>query len=155
MAKFGGWLAGILAGIIVGYAVWYLTTPSTTTFEGMVYSGTSAVAKAMVSLELTGSGVNGGTFHNVTDGNGSYLFEFTGLSKTARATFRIAATGFRESPPESLSNPLQSANRHDFSLTPFTTSTPHPGPTPTPPELSHKPRYVRKTAEQATQVRLH
>jgi hypothetical protein len=67
MNKFGGWLAGVVAAIIAaiigGYAVWYFTRPpSTTIFEGMVYAASSAVPKAMVSLELTGAALTAGLF---------------------------------------------------------------------------------------------
>jgi hypothetical protein len=160
MNKFGGWLAGVVAAIIAaiigGYAVWYFTRPpSTTILEGMVYAASSAVPKAMVSLELTGSGVNGGSFHNVTDENGSYRFDFTGLPETASATLRVVAAGFRASEPKLLSNPLGPDTHLDFPLTPvIVTQSPGVGQAPHPPAVEHKPQYVRKTLQEATQVRL-
>jgi hypothetical protein len=72
MGKLGGWLAGIVAAIIATYAGWYFTRPpSTTTFEGMAYSESSPVPKAMVSITITGTNVNSGPIHNVTDENGA------------------------------------------------------------------------------------
>src|SRR3984885_9906362 len=95
MNKFGGWLAGVFATIIGGYAVWYFTRPpSTTILEGMVYATSSAVPKAMVSLELTGSGANGGTFRNVTNENGSYRFDFTGSLKPQARLFAWSPPDF-------------------------------------------------------------
>ncbi len=156
MGKIGVWLAGILATIIGGYAVWYFTrAPATTTFEGMVYSASAPVSKAMVSLELSGSGANNGSFHNVTDENGSYRFDFTGLPKTADAILSAAATGFQQSQPKQLPNPLGPDTHLDFPLTPLTVpQNPGVAAAPRPPVLDHKPLYVRKALEQATQVRI-
>jgi hypothetical protein len=156
MRAVGGWLAGILATIIGGYLLWYLTQPpSATVFEGMVYSGSSPVARALVSLELAGNGANGGPFHDSTDENGSYRLDFTGLSKDARATLSVAASGYGESEPKSLPTPLGPDNHLDFPLTPVSKIfNPHPGVTQTLPGAPARPRYVPKAAEKATQVRL-
>lgn len=159
MGKFGGWLAGLLATIIGGYAVWYFTQPpappSTTTFEGMVYSGSSPVASAMVSVNLTGSGVDPGPYHNVTDENGAYRLDLIGLPKTAGATLSVAASGYRDSAPKALFDPLVSVNRQDFPLTPLTpvAEAPAPGGAQHPP-LPHLPLYVAKAAAQATRIKL-
>lgn len=150
MGKIVGWVAGIVAGIIVGCGVYYFTVPSPTIFEGMVYSADSPVPKAMVSLQLTGSGVNQGVVHNVTDENGSYRFDFSGLPRTAGATLRAVAVGFQGSEPRLLSRPLSSNNHLDFPLKPLAAA---PAYRPSP-VITHIPPYVRKKADQATQIRL-
>ncbi len=148
----GAWLAGILAAIIGGYALYVLTrSPSTTTVEGMAYSASAAVPKAMVSLTLSGNGANSGPYHNVTDENGSYRFEFTGLSASAGATLRVVANGFHESSPVSLSRPLGPDIHEDFALIPLVA--PH-NPAGHATLVEHKPNYVRKAAEQATLIRV-
>jgi hypothetical protein len=156
MGKFGGWLAGILAGIIVSCTVWYVTRPpSTTTFEGMVYSANSPVPKAMVSFELAGKGVNSGNSRELTDENGSYLMKFTGLPKSASVTMRVVATGFHDSEPVTHSIPLGPDNRQDFPLTPLAvTATPGSGPIPPRPITAHMPLYVRKASAQVFNVQL-
>lgn len=148
----GAWLAGILAAFLGGYALYYFTRPpSTTTVEGMAYSASAAVPKAMVSLTLSGNGANNGPFHNVTDENGSYRFDFTGLPATAGATLRVVAAGFHEPPAVSLLRPLGPDMHEDISLTPLVV--PH-APAGHAMLVEHKPNYVRKAAEQATLVRL-
>jgi hypothetical protein len=109
----------------------------------------------MVSIELTGDGLNSGSFHNVTDENGSYRIDFTGLPSSASAIVSVVATGFQDSASKSLSKPLGPDNRQDFALTPLAaTINPGNGPVVIPPAVSHIPVYVRKGAEQAVQVRL-
>jgi hypothetical protein len=156
MGKFGGWLAGILAAIIASYAAWYFTRPpSTTTVEGMVYSGNSPVAKAMVLITLTGNGEYGGPYHNSTDENGSYRFDFTGLRNTTSATLSVDANGFHDSQPKSLPNPLASDIRQDIPLTPLTVASgPSKGATPHLPAENRIPLYVRRSKTQATQFQL-
>jgi hypothetical protein len=164
MKQVGGWLAGILAAIIGGYVLWILTrTPPAppapppavvTTFEGMVYSGDEPVPKAMVELDLTGTSSNG-PVHDITDENGSYRFDFTGLPTTAGATLRVAAPGFRESPAKSFASPLQTEVRFDFPLASLLTAPLHGGTArQTPAPVAHLPVYIRKGAAQAMHIRI-
>jgi hypothetical protein len=156
MGKLGGWLAGIVAAIIATYAGWYFTRPpSTTTFEGMAYSESAPVPKAMVSITITGTSVNSGPIHNVTDENGAYRFDFTGLPETAGATLSVVASGFHNPAPTSLSKPLGSDIHQDFSLIPLTEAPiPDAGARPRPPAANRIPRYVRKAPEQATKFQI-
>ena len=156
MGKLGGWLAGILAAIIATYAGWYFTRPpSTTTVEGMAYSESSPVPKAMVAITFTGTGVNSGPIHNVTDENGSYRFDFTGLPETAGATLSVVASGFHNSAPMSLPKPLGSDIHQDFALIPLTVPRiPGADARPQAPAPNRIPRYVRKAPEQATKFQV-
>ena len=162
MGKVGGWLAGILATVIGGYAVWYFTRPpAVTTFEGMVYTGDNPVAKAMVAVDLTGSAGANGPVHDVTDQNGAYRIDFTGLPNGSSATLTVTATGYENAAPKSLTAPLQTDIHVDVPLEPVP---PPPGPTPpgpTPPVLhplrppvTRIPLYVPKTAAQATKFKV-
>jgi hypothetical protein len=166
MGKFGNWIAGVAATVISGVAIWYFTktpvptpppqpapAPIVTTFEGMVYSGDAPVANAMVAVELTGDAASNGAVHNVTDAHGSYLINLTGVPQAAGATLTVAATGYREGGPESLSIPLQPDNRLDVALTPMVKA-PIIAEMPTHPPVRHMPAYVRKNAAQATQFRI-
>lgn len=156
MGKFGGWLAGLLAAIIAGYAVWFFTRPpATTTIEGMVYSGGLAVPKAMVVLTLTGDQASSDSVRNVTDDNGAYRFDFTGLPSGVGAILRVTAEGFRNSPAETLNSPLGPDTHMDIPLT-TVAAAPHGLPDQAHPEAQlPKPRYIRKTADAATKVPLH
>jgi len=156
MAKVGVWLAGILATVIGGWAVWYLTRPpAVTTFEGMVYAGNNPVAKAMVAVQLSGSAGANGPVHDITDQNGAWRIDFTGLPDGSGATLTVAATGYENAAPKSLSSPLQNDIHIDFPLSPV----PPPrgiGPLVRPqlPAVTHIPLYVPKSAAQATKFRV-
>ncbi len=165
MGKFGNWFAGVAATVISGVAIWYFTktpaptpppqpppAPIVTTFEGMVYSGDTPVPNAMVAVELTGDAASNGAVHNVTDAHGSYLINLTGVPQAAGATLTVAAAGYREGGPESLSIPLQQDNRLDIALTP--TKAPFIAELPAHPPVKRLPAYVRKNAAQATQFRI-
>jgi hypothetical protein len=165
MGKIGNWLAGIVAGIIVGYAVWYLTRPApvptpppppaVTIFEGMVYSGSAPVPKAMVVLDLTGDAATNGPVHDLTDENGAYRIDITGLPPAAGASLQVAAAGYRSAPPKPLSSPLQLDNRMDIALMPVPVPvSPGVAAAPVPAPVFHLPLYVRKGAAQATQARI-
>ncbi len=169
MNKFGSWLAGIIGSIIVGVAIYYFTRtpapppppppPSVTVFEGMVYSGSAPVPRAMVAIELRGSGITNGPVHDITDANGAYRFDFTGLPSDAGAALSVTATGYRDSPSQSLSSPLQSDVHLDFPLSPVAVSPPTglgvaPGVHPMQPGNLHIPKYVRKGATEAVQIRI-
>jgi hypothetical protein len=153
MGKFGAWLAGLLAAIIAGYAVWFFTKPpATTTIEGMVYSGSSPVAKAMVVLTLTGDRASSDSVHNVTDDNGAYRFDFTGLPSGVGAILRVTAVGFRNSPAETLNSPLGLDTHMDIPLI-TVAAPPRELPDQAHPEVQlPKPRYIRKTADAATKI---
>lgn len=155
MGKIGGWLAGILAAVIAGYAVWYFTRPpATTIIEGMVYSASSAVPKAMVSLTLTGDKASSEAIHNVTDDNGSYRFDFTGLPSGAGAILRVTAEGFRASAPQTLTSPLGPDVHQDIPMEREVASNRGSPDEERPEAEAPKPRYVRKAAEEATRVQL-
>lgn len=191
MGKFVVWLGGIAATVIGGYLLWYLTRtpppppppppPAVTTFEGMVYSESAPVPKAMVAVELTGIAGANGPVHNVTDGNGAYRIELTGLPQNTAATLSVTAAGYQNAPPKSLASPLQADVRIDFPIAPAAAppgtaaaapsppaATPAPGaatPTPAAPGsvaaappaqavVGFVPLYVRKSAAQATRVRI-
>jgi hypothetical protein len=161
MGKVGAWLAGILATVIGGYAVWYFTRPpAVTTFEGMVYAGEAPVSKALVAVDLTGSAGANGAVHDVTDDNGSYRIDFTGLPSGSGATVTVNATGYQAATPKSVMAPLQTDIHIDFPLDAVPPPpSPTPGPTPpgpTPPVLhpvrppvAHIPLYIPKAAAQA------
>jgi len=181
-AKFGAWLAGIAATVISGYLLWYFTVPKpavVTTFEGMVYSGDAPVAKAMVSLNLTGTAGAGGPIVDFTDDNGAYKFELTGLPQNTGATLNAMANGYEETQPHPLPMPLQADIRQDIPLTPLLAAgapPPTPGPlagggsgakqmapavrvqgsqqVQTAPAIAHIPAYVPKIASLAKQVRI-
>ena len=160
MAKVGGWIAGIVASIIVGYAVWYLTRtpppPTVTTFEGMAYSGSAPVPKAMVAVQLSGTAGANGPVHDITDDNGAYRIDFTGLPANASAALSVTATGFQNADPKSFASPLETDVQFDFPLTPIVAAAPHKGakPHPAKPGTTHIPKYVRKSAAQATQIKI-
>jgi len=172
MGKIGSWLAGILATVIGGYVLWYLTKspspppatnsttqpgpttapaqPPTTAFEGMVFTGSSPVPNAMVVITLAGNGDKGGPYHDMTDANGSYLFDIQGLPTGAGATVVASKDGFAESQAEVVPMPLSQDNREDIPLMPLGA---HPGgggahvPAAVP-----RPKYVRKDASQAARI---
>jgi hypothetical protein len=160
MGKVGVWLAGILATVIGGYAVWYFTRPpAVTTFEGMVYAGSTPVSKAMVAVALTGSAGANGAVHDVTDENGAYRVDFTGLPKSSGATLTVTATGYQTAVPRSLAAPLQTDIHIDFPLDAVPPPPTPPGPTP--PVLHPQqapvariPRYVPKSAARAAKFRV-
>jgi hypothetical protein len=169
MSKFGSWLAGIIGSIIVGVAIYYFTKatpppptpppPAVTVFEGMVYSGSAPVPRAMVAVELRGSGITNGPVHDITDANGAYRFDFTGLPTDAGATLNVTATGYRDSASQSLSSPLQPDVHLDFPLSPVAVPPPAglgvgPGAHPLQPGNLHIPKYVRKGATEAVQIKI-
>lgn len=127
-AKFVGWLGGIAATVLSGYLLWYFEQPkptppqppsaAVTTFEGMVYSGDAPVAKALVALELTGNAGANGAIHDLTDENGAYKIELTGLPPSTGATLSVVAKGFENGAPKLLSSPLQADMRVDIPLSP-------------------------------------
>lgn len=161
MAKVGGWLAGILAVVIGGWVVWYLTRPpAVTTFEGMVYAGSAPVARAMVAVSLTGSAGANGPIHDITDENGAWRIDFTGLPTNAGATVSVSAAGYQGAIPKSLAGPLQPDIHMDFPLSAVPgSSTAPPTLAPKPPQPLHPglvqmPRYVPKTASRATKFKV-
>ena len=96
-----------------------------------------------------------GPVHDITDENGSYRFDFTGLPTTAGATLRVAAPGFRESPAKSFASPLQTEVRFDFPLASLLTAPLHGGTArQTPAPVAHLPVYIRKGAAQAMHIRI-
>jgi hypothetical protein len=166
-AKFVGWLGGIAATVISGYLLWYFTQPkptpppppppAVTTLEGMVYSGSAPVAKAMVAVNVTGAmGVNGAV-HDITDDHGAYRFDFTGLPKDADATVSVTAPGYDDVAPVPIVSPLQADNRKDIALTP-TPTVAAPGPQTAAPAVQTNPAkipfYVRKSAAEAMKFRV-
>ena len=168
MKKFGGWLAGVVGSIIVGYVVWYLTArvpaqsspptpppPAVTTFEGMVYSGSAPVAKAMVMVQLTGNAGVNGPIHDITDENGAYRIEFTGLPTTARASLSATAAGYEGSKPRSVASPLPADSHVDLPLSPMvqTPVGPQPQPQAAAP-IAHLPLYVPKLASKAIRIQV-
>jgi hypothetical protein len=168
MSKFGKWFAGILGPIIIGVAIFYLTKtptpppppppPAVTVFEGMVYSGSAPVPRALVAVDLKGTGLTNGPVHDLTDPNGSYRFDFTGLPKDAGATLSVTASGYQNSSAQSLASPLQPDIHLDFPLAPVAVQAPAGlGPTvgqQVQPGTLHIPTYVRKGAAQAMQIRI-
>ncbi|HEV2135478.1 MAG TPA: hypothetical protein VGR47_14690 [Terracidiphilus sp.] len=127
-AKVVGWLGGIAATVISGYLLWYFEQPkptppqppqaAVTTFEGMVYSGEAPVAKALVALDLTGNAGANGAIHDLTDDNGAYKIELTGLPPGTGATLSVVAKGFEKAAPKMLVSPLQADMRVDIPLSP-------------------------------------
>jgi hypothetical protein len=158
MAKVGGWLAGILAVVIGGWAVWFLTRPpAVTTFEGMVYAGSAPVGRAMVAVSLTGKAGANGPIHDITDENGAWRIDFTGLPTNAGATVSASAAGYQQAIPRVLTGPLQSDIHMDFPLNPVAASPGVGGPGPAhsrPPGLGQMPHYVPKPAAKATKFRV-
>jgi hypothetical protein len=120
----------------------------------MVYSGDAPVPKAMVELDLTGTSSNG-PVHDITDENGSYRFDFTGLPTAAGAILRVSAPGFKESAGKSFASPLQTEIRFDFPLASVLT-VPFHGATarPTQAPVAHLPVYIRKGAAQAMHIKI-
>jgi len=146
MNKFLGWVAGILAVVIAGWLVWYLTKPpATTKFEGMVIdaAANTAVPNAMVTVEITGA-ANSGSYHDVTNPNGSYRIEFTGLSKSSSATVQAEAKGFR-SPAPGRFETIAVDMRHDIELTPNAPEAPGHGAIIPAPALGRRPPYIQKS----------
>ncbi len=158
MGKFLGWLGGILAVVIGGWTVWYLTKPpSTTTVQGMVIDGSlnAPLSNAMVSVEVTATPSNG-PFHDVTDVNGSYRLDFTGLSKSSRLIIRVQARGFQEPKPASFAT-ISVDNRQDFVLMPVVAANPPAVGNPAIGKLAvaRPPAYIQKAINQAVRVQLH
>jgi hypothetical protein len=121
----------------------------------MAYSESSPVPKAMVAITITETSVNSGPIHNVTDENGSYRFDFTGLPETAGATLSVVASGFHNSAPMFLPKPLGSDIHQDFPLIPLTVPRiPGADARPQAPDTNRIPRYVRKAPEQATKFQV-
>ncbi|HUJ30306.1 MAG TPA: hypothetical protein VLY23_03430 [Candidatus Acidoferrum sp.] len=156
MGKFLGWLGGIFAAVIGGWLVWYLTKPpATTTFEGMVINGAAnqPVPKAMVSVEITGP-AGKGLYHDVTDDNGSYKLDFTGLGKASGVRIEVAAGGFQALAPVTLSS-VTDDNRQDFILMPQAPSPPTGltgGRGGQSPAATHLPAYIQKSAARAARI---
>jgi hypothetical protein len=171
-AKVFGWLGGIAATVISGYLLWYFEQPkpapppppppAVTTFEGMVYSGAEPVAKALVALALTGSAGANGAIHDVTDDNGAYKIELTGLPEGTGATLSVAAKGFESAAPKLLNGPLQTDVRVDIPLNPAVIAGVAPPPPPVGaspgqaehPAVKHIPFYVPKTAAMAMKFKV-
>jgi hypothetical protein len=168
MSKFNKWLAGILGPIIVAVAIFYLTKtpppppppppPAVTVLEGMVYSGSTPVPHALVAVDLKGTGLTNGPVHDLTDANGSYRFDFTGLPKDTGATLSATAAGYQNSSAQSLAGPLLSDIHMDFPLLPVAPAPPgNIGATVgqhVQPGTFHIPAYVRRNAAQAMQIRI-
>lgn len=167
--KFLGWFGGVAATVISGYLLWYFEQPkptpppppppAVTTVEGMVYSGSAPVAKAMVAVQVTGAAGVNGAIHDVTDDHGAYRFDFTGLPTDADATVSVTAPGYEVAAPEAFATPLQTDNRKDIALTPVPTPVGvAPGPLPDAPVIQEHPlktpKYVRKSAAAAMKVRI-
>jgi hypothetical protein len=180
-AKIVGWLGGVAATVISGYLLWYFEqpkpipppplVPAVTTFEGMVYSGDAPVAKALVAVALTGSAGANGAIHDVTDDNGAYRIELTGLPAGTGATLSVAANGFEETTPKVLAEPLQTDVRVDIPLNPVLTAVGAPpglgaghgggngaanrhAPPPAEAPIAHRPVYVPKSAAMAMKFRI-
>src|SRR5690348_16979863 len=166
-SRVGGWLAGIAGAVIATYLGWYFTQPkptpppppppAVTTFEGMVYSGSGPVAKALVALALTGSAGVNGAIHDVTDDNGAYKIELTGLPPGTGATLSVAAKGFESGAPKVLAGPLQTDMRVDIGLDPVLPPVASPGPGaagPVHPVITHLPVYVPKSAAMAMKFKM-
>lgn len=172
--KIAGWLGGIAATVISGYLLWYFEQPkpppppppppAMTTFEGMVYSGDAPVAKALVAVGLTGSAGANGAIHDITDGNGAYKIELTGLPDGTGATLSVVATGYKDAAPKVLAVPLETDVRVDIPLSPLVAALmaeppPHVGESlgnaaaapmkPLPPVTHHAPVYKPKSAARA------
>lgn len=166
MKKLGVWIAGIIGPIIVGYVVWLMTRtppppppPAVTTFEGMVYSGSAPVAKAMVAVDLTGAAGENGPVHDFTDENGAYRIEFTGLPSDAGATLSVTANGYKAAGSKSLTSPLKTDTHLDFPLDPVMVVAPQPGPGlhplhPVEQGVVHMPVYVPKIASKAVRIQV-
>ena len=160
MKKVGAWLAGLLAVVLGGWLTWYLTRPpAVTTVEGMVYTGDAAVPNAMVEIDLTGDNANAGPVHDLTDQNGSYRIEFTGLPHGAGAVLRVAATGYLDAQPQTLASPLETDTHLDFALihavtTPAVGAAPHLAQPHSPPLMAHIPAYIPKAANKATMIKI-
>lgn len=156
--KVGTWLAGILAVVIGSWVTWKIEqpppAPTVTTVQGMVYAGNDPVARAMVAVELTGSGAAAGTLHDVTDPNGAYRFEFTGLPKGSGAILTVAASGFQSVSPKIWSAPLQTNIQFDVPLSPLASAAPPaPGLGPHLPAEVHLPPYIPKPAAKAARLK--
>jgi hypothetical protein len=169
-AKMAGWLGGIAATVISGYLLWYFEQPkptpppppppAVTTFEGMVYSGDAPVAKALVAVDLTGNAGANGAIHDITDDNGAYKIELTGLPDETGATVSVVAKGFEDAAPKVLARPLTPDERIDIPLSPAAASS-TAAPVPEAPThknaaqaaVKHRPEYRPKSAAQATKFR--
>lgn len=157
-----GWLAGVAATVVSGWAIWYFTQPKptppppvVTKFEGMVYSGSAPVAKAMVVLDLTGDAAANGDYHDVTDENGAYSIELTGLPQGIGAAVTASAQGFTNAQPQSIASPLSTDERMDIALTPVAVAAPAAPAAPLhglqhpPVEAPHHPVYRPKQVTKA------
>lgn len=163
-ARFFGWLAGLAIAALAGYLVWYYTEPkpppppppppAVTTLQGMVYSGSKPVAKAMVAVQLTGAASAVEPVYDITDGNGAYRFDIAGLPSDAGATLIVRATGYETPEPRSIAGPLEADVRADFSLEPV----PRPGSASTAPSAGAQggktPAYVEKSAGDVIHVKI-
>lgn len=160
------WVAGVAATIISSVAIWYFTKPApapppppppvVTKFEGMVYSGSAPVAKAMVVLDLTGDPAANGDYHDITDENGAYSIELTGLPQGIGAQVAASAQGFTNAQPQAMASPLSTDERMDISLTPVVAvAEPEAPPAPLhglqhpPVEAPHRPVYRPKQVTKA------
>ncbi|HEY6491011.1 MAG: carboxypeptidase-like regulatory domain-containing protein [Terracidiphilus sp.] len=160
MKAFGIWVAGIIAVVLGGWGTWYLTRPpAVTTVEGMVYSGNAAVPNAMVEIDLTGDTSNTGAVHDLTDQNGAYKIEFTGLPSGSGATLRASASGFKAAKAQTLKSPLEPDTHLDFALVSVILSEAPAAvagarPTPHLPVAAHVPIYIPKEASRATMIKI-
>jgi hypothetical protein len=176
-SKVGGWLAGIAGAVIATYLGWYFTNrppppAAVTTFEGMVYSGDAPVSKALVALELTGNAGANGAIHDLTDDNGAYKIELTGLPSGTGATLSVVAKGYEKAAPRTLVSPLQPDVRVDVPLNPVVVAGAEPPPPVAPPaqqpgaaaqpgaapvqpgQVAHLPLYRPKSAAMAMKFRI-
>lgn len=175
LSKVGTWLAGIAGAVIATYLGWYFTQRSqtppppppavVTTFEGMVYSGDAPVAKALVALVLTGNAGANGAIHDLTDDNGAYRIELTGLPPGTGARLSVAAKGYKNAAPKLLAEPLQTDMRVDVALRPELIPVESPGKGgsvaapahpahPEQPAATRLPVYRPKSAAMATKFRI-
>jgi hypothetical protein len=136
-----------------------------TTFDGMIYSDTGPVAKAMVELDLSGSAGANGPTHFYTDATGRYRFDVPAALSGTVARLSVKAAGYKQAGPAKVALPLQADNRMDFPLTAEpapvastgggggSAAPPHP-PLQIHPGIAHLPAYVPLTAAQAVRVRI-
>jgi hypothetical protein len=157
VGKFFTWVSGILAVVIAGVAVAYLTKPAPappppapTTLQGMVYDGSSnlPVRDALVEVDVVAP-ASSEPFHDPTDGNGSYLFDLSDLSKSSKIMVRVKIKGYQDATPAEISI-VSGLNRHDFEVRPL--------PSPVPPPVNRpsmaRPTYIQKTFVQAVKVQV-
>lgn len=158
------WLAGIAATALSIYLVWYFTQPKQAppppapaamrTLEGMVYSGSAPVPKAMVAVVLTGVPAENKPVYDMTDKNGAYRFDFTGMPVNAGATMIVRAGGYMDSEPQTIIVSLEPDVHVDVSLAPVPGAD-RDSAAPSAAQQNGKiPAYVRKSDAEAIAVRI-